>query len=234
MDEARIAILDGRLEDVAAASRRMIEMGEQQGNAVFVRGRAGSSDEFPLLHLGRADEALAVHPNPYVPWLVQAGRATEAKDLFDQSFSDARARDATSGVVELYTLRLLEAAIALGEREAIAWLLPRLHQLADLPLLGHSHWTCPGRHLGEGSALLGHVKEARQYYHRALEACAKIRFRPEIALTRLHLAELLLEHYPDERAEALEHLDFTIGEFREMKMQLSLERALRHRGLLKA
>ena len=64
--------------------------------------------------------------------------------------------------------------------------------------------------------------------------CAKIRFRPEIALTRLELAELLLEHYPDERDTAIEHLDFAIGEFREMKMQPSLERALRHRGLLKA
>jgi hypothetical protein len=45
---------------------------------------------------------------------------------------------------------------------------------------------------------------------------------------------LLLEHYPDERDTAIEHLDFAIGEFREMKMQPSLERALRHRGLLKA
>ena len=59
---------------------------------------------------------------------------------------------------------------------------------------------------------------------------AQIRFRPEIALTRLQLAELLLEHYPDERAEALDHLDFAIAEFRDMKMQPSLERALRHRG----
>ena len=32
----------------------------------------------------------------------------------------------------------------------------------------------------------------------------------------------------------IEHLDFAIGEFREMKMQPSLERALSHRGLLKA
>ena len=42
-----------------------------------------------------------------------------------------------------------------------------------------------------------------------------IRFRPEIALTRLGLAELLFEHYPDEAAEAQEHLDFAIAEFRE-------------------
>ena len=59
-------------------------------------------------------------------------------------------------------------------------------------------------------------------------------FRPEIALTRLQLAELLLEHYPGPKAEALEHLDFAIGEFREMKMQPSLERALKQRENLKA
>ena len=38
----------------------------------------------------------------------------------------------------------------------------------------------------------------------------------------------------DERAEAVEHLDFAIREFQDMKMQPSLERALRHRELLKA
>jgi hypothetical protein len=58
--------------------------------------------------------------------------------------------------------------------------------------------------------------------------------RPELALTRLQLAELLLEHYPNEKKEAIEHLDFSIKEFREMKMQPSLERALRHKEILKA
>ena len=61
-----------------------------------------------------------------------------------------------------------------------------------------------------------------------------MRFRPEIALIRLQLAELLLEHYPEERAEALEHLDSAINEFREMKMQPSLERALKHKEILGA
>ncbi len=46
-----------------------------------------------------------------------------------------------------------------------------------------------------------------------------------VALTRLHLAELLLDHNPDEHAEAIVHLDFAINEVREMKMQPSLERA---------
>jgi hypothetical protein len=61
-----------------------------------------------------------------------------------------------------------------------------------------------------------------------------MRFRPELALSRLQLAELLLEHYPQEKSEAIAHLDFAISEFREMKMQPSLERALRHKQLLKA
>ena len=61
-----------------------------------------------------------------------------------------------------------------------------------------------------------------------------MRFWTEVALTRLQLAELLLDHYPEERAEALEHLDFAIGEFRDMKMQPSLERALRRKDILKA
>ena len=37
--------------------------------------------------------------------------------------------------------------------------------------------------------------------------------------------ELLLNHYPDERTEAIDHLDFAIDQFREMKMAPSLERA---------
>ena len=107
---------------------------------------------------------------------------------------------------------------------------------ANLSASTTSGWgnTCPARHLGAAAALLGEPDKARKYYHQALEAAGKTRFRPEIALTRLQLAELLLDHYPDERAEALEHLDFAIGEFRDMKMQPSLERALRDRETLDA
>jgi len=74
-----------------------------------------------------------------------------------------------------------------------------------------------------------------------------------MALTHLELAELLLDGsasagaqespHPDPlprgegdatRAEALGHLDFAIAEFQEMKMQPALERALRHKDVLKA
>ena len=32
-----------------------------------------------------------------------------------------------------------------------------------------------------------------------MDVCAKVNFRPEMALTRLHLSELLLVHYSKER-----------------------------------
>jgi hypothetical protein len=88
--------------------------------------------------------------------------------------------------------------------------------------------------MGGAAALLERYNEARQYCREAIRICTEMPFRPELALSRLQLAELLLEHYPDERAEAIEHLDFAIKEFREMKMQPSLERALRQKKILKA
>ena len=81
--------------------------------------------------------------------------------------------------------------------------------------------------MGDAARLLGDRAAARAYYTQALEVCTKIRYRPEIALARLSLAELLLEE-PDDaaRSEAREHLDIAIPELRDMHMQPALERAL--------
>ena len=94
--------------------------------------------------------------------------------------------------------------------------------------------TCVARHLGAAAALLGRHEQARKHYREAIKVCTDMKSRPELALTRLQLAELLLERYPKERAAALEHLDFAISEFRDMKMRPWLERALRHKEILKA
>jgi len=66
----------------------------------------------------------------------------------------------------------------------------------------------------------------------AMRITREVRVRPELALTRLPLAELLLDHYPDEKTDVLEHLDFAIQEFREMKMKPSLGWTLRHKKIL--
>ncbi len=90
--------------------------------------------------------------------------------------------------------------------------------------------TCIPRHLGAAAALLGRYEEARTYYNQAIKVTTEMRFRPELALTRLQITELLLQHYPEEKADSLEYLDFAIKEFGEMKMQPSLERALKLRS----
>ena len=69
------------------------------------------------------------------------------------------------------------------------------------------------------------MADGREYYYQALEATTKFGYRPEVALLRLGLAQLLLDHYADERPKAIEHLDFAIAEFRDMKMQPSLQMA---------
>lgn len=174
---------------------------------------------------------------------------------------------------------LCEAAVVLEERSLAATLIPQLDRLAGALGTWGFNMVSIGRLLGDAAALLGQPDKARGYYHQALEVCAKVRHRPETALTRLGLAELLLEEAekPEPfgkpplpfaiaqavppspqgareavpspargegqgegedpvtlRREALEHLDFAIAEFREMKMQPSQEQTLRHKELLKA
>ncbi len=81
-----------------------------------------------------------------------------------------------------------------------------------------------GRHLGDAAVLVGDTAGAHAYYAQALQATGKIRFRPEMALTELSVAELLFAE-GDERA-AVRHLDRAIPELTEMRMQPALERAL--------
>jgi len=125
---------------------------------------------------------------------------------------------------------LLDAAILTGHRQIAVAASSRLARIADLIVVGAPQAFCVARSLGDAALLLGNPEQARGYYLRAIEVCFKTRFRPELALSYLGLAEVLLRHYQDERAAALEHLDFAIGEFEAMGMHPALERALRLRG----
>jgi hypothetical protein len=50
------------------------------------------------------------------------------------------------------------------------------------------------------------------------------RFRLEAALTRLELAELLVDRYPTQWEEAAQHLNTAVAELRAMKMPPALRR----------
>jgi ATP/maltotriose-dependent transcriptional regulator MalT len=121
---------------------------------------------------------------------------------------------------------LLQAAVVLKHQAAAQALAARLVCVAHLTA-AHPICTCVARHLGDASALAGDRNAARAYYKQALESARKIRFRPELALNHLRLAELLFEEAGDAaRSEALDHLDLAIPELRDMKMQPALSRAL--------
>ena len=120
---------------------------------------------------------------------------------------------------------LLEAAIELKDAESLRLLVPLLAECPTVVLIPNFHGSLD-RLLGAAYAQLGDTDSARSHLERALEACSKISYRPEVALVRFHLAGLLFDKFPDEHADAIAHLEFAIGEFREMHMEPSLRRAV--------
>lgn len=246
MNEAILAIWDGRLEEAIAIRRRTLARAEELGIPEFAA--VWTTWVLPArVHLGNAGRALEalLQGGRNVPHNVAAeqvilfclthlGRYAEVAEMLERMVvarpGIGSAEDEASVWVDITSL---EAAVLAGHRQAAELLLRRL---AGSSIHTSGLWlsTCTGRHLGGAAALLGRYEEARKYYQEAIKVCTEMRFRPELALTRLQLAELLLEHYPKERAEALEHLDFAVAEFRDMKMQPSLERAIRHKEILKA
>jgi hypothetical protein len=69
-------------------------------------------------------------------------------------------------------------------------------------------------------------------YAKALEVAVRPGYRPEIALAHLDLAELLLENYPEECADALDHLNFAVEEFPHDEDAAGAGTAPRYRDLL--
>jgi tetratricopeptide (TPR) repeat protein len=246
LKDAMMAIWDGRLEEAVEIRRRILGRAEELGVLEFAMSWA----PFVLparVHLGDAGRALerTLQGSRSVPGNVAAetlilyclahlGRYAEVAEMLERLVvARPGIGSAEDETIAWLDITALQAALLAGHRRAAELLLRRLAGSSSVT----SGWwlaTCIGRHLGAAAALLGRPDEARKYYQEAIKDCTEMRFRPELALTRLQLAELLLEHYPDEKKEALEHLNFAIKEFQDMKMQPSLERALRHKEILKA
>jgi tetratricopeptide (TPR) repeat protein len=241
--EGILATVDGRLEEAVKIGQRVRDIYQEMGleiNAAVIEGVASGAAR---LFTGKAEGLLALYGSMSLenaPWyafiLANLGRHQNTRALLDSYLTIYGDIDQDAYMTCCWMssdIHLLEAAVAIGHQRAVEWLMKFCTKYNTFTT-GISYPTCIPRHLGAASALLERYDEAREYYMKAIKVCMEMRFRPELALTRLQLAELLLEHYPDEKKEALEHLDFAIKEFREMKMQPSLERALRHKDILKA
>jgi DNA-binding CsgD family transcriptional regulator len=164
--------------------------------------------------------------------LAQLGRTQEARSVAGPVLDEvAGSAGNDEPPVNLLTV-LLRAAIAVEHHSAARALMAQLDCVADLSMGGTSH-TCVARPLGDAALLLGDRAAARGYYAQALKSAEKIGFRPELALTHVSLARLLLQE-GDKSAEsdAMENLDIAIPELQDMKMQPALERALALRETL--
>jgi DNA-binding CsgD family transcriptional regulator len=239
------ALVDGHLEDAWARFNGIAYPVDESGISVLWRPLQFLMA--PSLYLGRAQRWLesfdqsmgtaSVAPQPdrrssssirltagRALCLAQVGRIEEAQTVVAPLLDNIEGMDDQLPFGALTVL--LEAAVVVEHRAAAKALAGRLacvaHLNGDTLLLGSV-----ARHLGDAAALVGDRGAARAYYAQALESAGKIRFRPELALTHLRLAELLLKEADDAaRPEALEHLDVAIPELRDMKMQPALERAV--------
>jgi tetratricopeptide (TPR) repeat protein len=233
--QALLAYFDGRLEEALAIAQSALERG--RGLSV----RTDLDDAKLLFLLGRGSDAVFGPPDAVISnrvglarrglLLAYLGRHDEARELRER-FGNVGSDEDESGVHIL--TNLLEAAILRSDTETVAPLVRRLAPLADQLAVSGAFlgFGCSyGRLLGDGARLLGRPDEAVEFYHRGLAVCAKTRFRPETAVIRFRLAELWLERSGPEHQSAFEHLGFAIEEFRAMKMQPWLERALRYQGL---
>ena len=234
-----VATLDGRLDEAIALGRQAEALGEELGLPAYGVTHEVIATQTALAHVGKFDELarlweLLKQPLS-APLLALLHRESEAVAALDRLIATRSALDPPEDeTAASFDMGSLQAAILVGHREAAAFLVRRfahsgLHTTD--PMLGDL--TCPSRHLGAAAVFFGRPEEARAYYEEAMDMTTGLRFRPEIALTRLGLAEVLLAHYPDEKTEAIEHLDVAISELREMKMQPASERALKQRENLK-
>ena len=224
--KAQEATLDGRLEESIVIVESIATIEAEHGRELAGAGMAAPVEK---VLLGRAREVLEASeswPLDLRAWLLaEVGLEAEAKVALKGAMAEASTLLQDDEAPTWLLAALLAAALIVNDLPTVKLVAGKLDVLAHLstfPGIG----ACPALMLGGAAVLLGQPDEARELFRQALELSEGIRNRPEIALTRLELAELLLDHYPDERAEALEHLDFAITELRDMKMQPALERAL--------
>jgi serine/threonine protein kinase/tetratricopeptide (TPR) repeat protein len=228
MFDSILATIEGRLEEALAIIQNILARGSQSGLSQYASVGSFFCSLQPLSYLGRLEEItqlLGVSLYQSMPYFrANMGREEEVSKLLEQCVIErpaiGSAEDETATWMDIL---FLQAAVRIGHLRAAELLLRRFARslIRTTVLLP----TCISRHLGAAAALIGRHQEARRHYDEAVKVTTEMSFRPELALTRLQLAELLLDHYPEEKADALEHLDFAAEEFREMKMQPSLDRA---------
>jgi ATP/maltotriose-dependent transcriptional regulator MalT len=165
------------------------------------------------LEIGRIDAAASV--------LAHAGKHSRARGVLRETLECVDLSEATTPELCL----LLETAILLEDSSAAEELLERLDCVRHMLSIKDSI-LCVARLLAEAAKLLGRYGLAREYFDDAIAVCDRVHFRPEMAMSRLGLADLLLRYVPTEHEAAMMHLELAAAELEAMGMTPALERAL--------
>jgi DNA-binding CsgD family transcriptional regulator len=205
--EIWVATLAGELETAVALGPRLLAQAEESGAQVAVLSLVTSALCRALLYLGRGGEILAAPPEAGLGagakgpgraevaplCLAHLGRRAEAQTFLSRFLTDVSTGPAGEDALTFALTTWLETAVLVEDRQAAAPLVRRLAPLASLAASTMAIVpTCIARHLGAAAALLGDPATARRYSEQALDLASRMRDRPEIALIRLQLAELLL------------------------------------------
>ncbi len=223
--------MDGDLEEAANAFERAWALGKNLDLVENAKVGLYWTGLKPFILLGEFDRLAALFKEVEdfefgaSPVLAYLSRYEESREYLDRRMIR---RDELDPAMDLYATWLdilfLEAAVLVKHHKAADYLYRKL-SYSNLKTTAVWNMTSADRQKGAAAIMLGKIPEAKEHYLEAIRFCAEMPFRLELALSRFELAELQFEHFPDEKAEAIEHLDFAIEEFKEVKMRPSLEKA---------
>jgi DNA-binding CsgD family transcriptional regulator len=255
VSSAILATVDGKLDNAISAASQMAGQGDEFGHVELARRWGVNSMRAALLYLGRGEEALAAvgpatvarpapdnatgRPDSFLApeaalCFAHLGRREEAQRGLQAHLAPEPAESFQETLSTNSLTWLLEAAVLVGDKAAARQFARRLSGAPaqiSISLGTAACGTCPARHLGRAAALLGDRQRALDYYRQALEVAGRIAFRPELALTHLQLADVLLagdDHQSCAAGRA--HLEFAIAELTRMQMKPALEVALELAG----
>ncbi|MBE0610234.1 MAG: AAA family ATPase, partial [Dehalococcoidia bacterium] len=233
-------IIKGCLEEAVEAADRLIARADSVGGEVMGRLWSANVVYRALIYLGRPAEAVerldAAVRRPGLSGRPDALAVGQLCSLAALSEDPARRDELRELLTALdpgpdgesttthHLLALLEAALALGDADAVARFALLLAPAGALAL-GFQFLSCPARVLGRADRFLGRPAEARSWFRRAVEVADSIRFRPEMAMARLELAELISQEFPADAGDARDLLAAVLPELEAMGMAPALERA---------
>jgi hypothetical protein len=218
--------LDGQLGEAVAPCDLAVQRGQEVQREVLSLMQAIFRMRRPLFHLGQVERyfevvqayvSAAAPPRAMAPLMLATAFSELGRIQESRAAAESRPGASTEhGTIMDLVLRL-ELANAWHDAPAAEALATQLAPVAHLAMV--DGMPNVARLIGTAAVLRGDIAGARRHFELAVERTRQIQFRPELALSRLDLAELLLEHFPNESPLALQHLHAAAAEFEATSMQ---------------